>query len=192
MLIERKWAMPSAWTFTIKPIRELLEEEMTQGLWVDPFAGKFSPAAVRNDLNPHYGAEYHLDALDFLAKFANEGVDGILFDPPYSPRQVRECYDGISGNLHWDGKTTFWSRVKDECARILRPGGKALCFGWNSMGFGKNRGFKMLRVLLVPHGGNRNDTICTVEIKRLENLAQKTRKSEEPTDSKRIPNPKEV
>ena len=99
MLIERKWAMPSAWTFTIKPIRELLEEEMTQGLWVDPFAGKFSPAAVRNDLNPHYGAEYHLDALDFLAKFANESVDGILFDPPYSPRQVRECYDGISGNL---------------------------------------------------------------------------------------------
>lgn len=81
------------------------------------------------------------------------------------PRQVRECYDGIGGGLHWDGKTTFWSRAKDECARILRPGGKVLCFGWNSMGLGLNRGFEMRRVLLVPHGGNRNDTICTVEVK---------------------------
>ena len=165
MLIERRWAMPSPWTFTIKPIRELLEEEMTQGLWVDPFAGKFSPATVRNDFDPRNAAEYHLDALYFLAKFADESVDGILFDPPYSPRQVRKCYNGISGNLRWDGKTTFWSHAKNECARILHPGGKVLCFGWNSMGLGKKRGFEIRRVFLVPHDGSRNDTICTVEIK---------------------------
>ena len=61
---------------------------------------------------------------------------------------------------------TFWSRAKDECARILRPGGKALCFGWSSMGLGKMRGFEMKRILLVPHGGTRNDTICTVEVKK--------------------------
>ena len=59
----------------------------------------------------------------------------------------------------------YWSDCKNEIARILKPGGKAICFGWSSMGIGKNRGFEMKRILLVPHGGSRNDTICTVEIK---------------------------
>ena len=81
-------------------------------------------------------------------------------------RQVRECYDEIGGNLKWDGRTNFWSDIKNECGRILKPNGKIICFGWNSMGLGKNRGFEMTRVLLVPHGGNHNDTICTVEVKR--------------------------
>jgi len=31
MKTERVWAMPNKWTFTIKPIRELLEEEMVSG-----------------------------------------------------------------------------------------------------------------------------------------------------------------
>jgi hypothetical protein len=33
------------------------------------------------------------------------------------------------------------------------------------MGICKSRGFTMKRILLVPHGGAKNDTICTVEIK---------------------------
>jgi hypothetical protein len=33
------------------------------------------------------------------------------------------------------------------------------------MGMGKNRGFKIKRILLVPHGGAKNDTIVTVEVK---------------------------
>jgi len=33
------------------------------------------------------------------------------------------------------------------------------------MGIGKNRGFEMTRILLVPHGGSKNDTIVTVETK---------------------------
>lgn len=165
MHIERQWAMPNKWTFSIKPIRELLEEEMTGGIWLDPFAGMLSPATVRNDLNPSSPAEYHMDAMEFLRLFDDSSVDGILYDPPYSPRQVRECYDNISGDIKWDGRTTFWSDVKDECARVLRDGGKAICCGWNSMGLGKGRGFSMQRILLVPHGGSRNDTICTVETK---------------------------
>ena len=106
-----------------------------------------------------------MEALDFLSGFPDASVDGVLFDPPYSPRQIRECYDHIEGGKSWDGKATFWSQAKNECARILRIGGKALCFGWNSMGFGKKRSFNMQRILLVAHGGNHNDTICTVEIK---------------------------
>lgn len=166
MVIERVWATPNRWTFSIKPIRMLLEQEMTDGLWIDPFAGLHSPATVKNDLNPDTPAESHLDAIDFLKSFKDASVDGILFDPPYSPRQVRECYDGIAGGIQWDGRCTFWSHAKNECARVLRKDGKALCFGWNSMGLGIRRGFDMKRILLVPHGGSKNDTICTVEIKR--------------------------
>ena len=166
MRIERIWAMPNKWTFRIKPIAQLLKEEISDGLWIDPFAGEMSPAQITNDLNPERPTTYHMDALDFLKMFDDGSIDGILYDPPYSPRQVRECYDGIGGNLKWDGRTNFWSDTKNECGRILKPNGKIICFGWNSMGLGKNRGFEMTRILLVPHGGSRNDTICTVEVKR--------------------------
>jgi len=47
---KRFWAMPNKWTFTIKPIKELLAEEIN-GYWIDPFAGKNSPASLTNDLD---------------------------------------------------------------------------------------------------------------------------------------------
>lgn len=166
MKIERIWAMPNKWTFTIKPIAQLLKDEMNDGVWIDPFAGENSPAAITNDLNPDRPTAYHMDALEFLKMFPDNSIDGVLYDPPYSPRQVRECYDGIDGDIKWDGRTTFWSETKNEVARVLKHGGKAICFGWNSMGLGINRGFEMARVLMVPHGGTRNDTICTVEVKK--------------------------
>lgn len=56
--------------------------------------------------------------------------------------------------------------LKNESARILKTRGIAICFGWNSMGLGKNRKFMMEEVLLVPHGGSKNDTIVTVEVKQ--------------------------
>lgn len=52
MRMERIWAMPDKWTFAIKPIAQLLREEMGDGVWVDPFAGEKSPAAITNDMNP--------------------------------------------------------------------------------------------------------------------------------------------
>lgn len=166
MKIERIWAMPNKWTFTIKPIAQLLKDEMGGGVWIDPFAGENSPAAITNDLNPDRHTTYHMDAIEFLKIFPDGSVDGVLYDPPYSNRQVRECYDGIDGDIKWDGRTTFWSETKNEVSRVLKQGGKAICFGWNSMGIGINRGFDMTRVLMVPHGGAHNDTICTVEVKK--------------------------
>lgn len=166
IIIERKWAMPNKWTFTIKPIANLLMEEVNgNDMWLDLFAGEHSPAIITNDLNPERPTLYHMDALNFLRMFPDNSVDGVLYDPPYSARQVRECYDGIQGGLKWDGRTTFWSESKNEVARIVKPGGKVICFGWNSMGLGAKRGFTMNRILIVPHGGSRNDTICTVEVK---------------------------
>jgi hypothetical protein len=168
MIIERKWAMPNKWTFTIKPIKELLEREVNGGLWCDPFAGQNSPAQVTNDLNPKMVATHHMPALDFLKSLKTASFDGVLYDPPYSPRQVKECYDGIAiegWDKKWNGRTTFWSETLDECARILKPSGKLIAFGWTSGGGGMSRGFEMQHILLVPHGGRKNDTIVTVEIK---------------------------
>lgn len=54
----------------------------------------------------------------------------------------------------------------DEVARILRPGGYLLSFGWNSNGAGKRRGFEVTRVRPVHHGGgSAHDTICMEEVK---------------------------
>ena len=181
MLIERKWAMPNKNTFTIKPIYELLQEEIISGNWIDPFANNFDfyvfgndpflnpqfhVKFITNDLNPDFETDYHLDALDFLKQFDDSSLDGVLYDPPYSPRQVSECYKQFGRDVTMETtQASFWSRHKDEMARIVKVGGKALCFGWNSMGCGLNRGFTMERVLLVPHGGTHNDTIITVEVK---------------------------
>ena len=157
MKIQRIWAMPSRWTFTIKPIRELLKEEMTYGLWIDPFSGKNSPATIKNDLVEE--ADFNMDALAFLKGVESGKADGILYDQPYSITQARKY-----GHKQFSSMK-YWADCKNECARILKPGGKVICFGWNSMGLGKNRGFEMTRILLVAHGGSKNDTICTVENK---------------------------
>ncbi len=172
MKIERIWAMPNKNTFEIKPIKKLLEEEMTDGLWIDPFANKNKLATITNDLNPDFDTDYHLDALDFLRLFDSNSVDGVLYDPPFSPRQVSECYKNFGYNVTWDTtKASFWSNHKKEIARILKLGGKVISFGWNSGGIGKELGFEITRILLVPHGGWHNDTICTVEIKTVEQIS---------------------
>jgi len=53
----------------------------------------------------------------------------------------------------------------NEITRVLNPKGIVMCFGWNSSGVGIRRGMELIEVLLVPHGGSHNDTICTVERK---------------------------
>ena len=167
--MHRAWAMPHRSTFSIAPIAKIIAETVPLfGVgWVDPFAGWASPAETTNDLNPSTPADYHLTALDFLRMFEDESVDGVLFDPPYSPRQVSECYQEIGREVTADDtKATFWSDCKNEIARIVRPAGTVMCFGWNSNGIGKGRGFAIERVLTVAHGGHHNDTIVTVERKR--------------------------
>jgi len=158
--IERVWAMPNKWTFTIKPIKNLLSEEIKErSLWLDPFAGYNSPATYTNDIDPLTPAQSHIDALTWLKNRESECADGALFDPPYSITQAR-----MYGKKEF-ASMKYWADCKNEIALKIKPGGKVICFGWNSMGLGKNRGFDMARILLVPHGGSKNDTLVTVEIK---------------------------
>jgi len=164
--IERVWAMPNKNTFEIQPIEQLIKEELTEGKWLDPFANRNKLATITNDLNKSYDTDYHLDALDFLKLFETNSIDGILYDPPYSPRQVSECYNDVGYNVTWDTtKASFWGNHKREISRLVKIGGKVITFGWNSGGIGYKYGFEIKRILIVPHGGWHNDTICTVEVK---------------------------
>lgn len=167
MKIDRVWAMPNKHTFDIKPIRELIEEEMPKlGFSVDPFANKQKLASITNDLDPQYDTDYHLDALEFLKMFETESIDCVLFDPPYTPRQLSECYKRLGRSVTFqDTEASYWGNLKKEMSRIVKPGGKVISFGWNSGGVGKTNGFKITRIRLIPHGGVHNDTICVVEEK---------------------------
>lgn len=161
--------MPNHNTFSIKSIYELIESHIESGLWVDPFSrnSPFRNICITNDLDPSTEANCHMEALEFLKTFGDSSVDGVLFDPPYSPRQISECYKQIGREVHMrDTQSSFYGDRKKEVARIVKPNGKVLCFGWNSGGIGKSNGFDLVEVLLVAHGGAHNDTICTVEIKR--------------------------
>jgi len=165
--IEREWAMPNKATFSIKPIARFIEEEI-EGceVIIDPFARNAKIATVTNDLNPECDSDYHLDALDFLNNFEDASVDGVLYDPPYSPRQLKECYDGVGLSLSFEQTNAgYWSSLKKEIARILRPGGIALSFGWNTQGIGMSLGFNKQRILMVAHGGMHNDTLCVSEVR---------------------------
>lgn len=167
IIVCRVWAMPNAETFKIKPIAELLRRYIkSTDIVIDPFANGSKIATITNNLNPDYDTDYHVDALDFLKMFADASVDVVLYDPPYSPRQVSECYKGVGREVTFIDTSGAWRRKHlDEIQRILKPGGMVFCFGWNSNGVGKKRGFKMIELLLVAHGGSHNDTICTVEVK---------------------------
>lgn len=170
MRITKVFAMPSRWTFTIKPISQLLNKYVGDGEgWIDPFAGDNSPAENTNDLNPKSKSKTNMHALNFV-KMIPGSFKGVLFDPPYSPRQIKECYNGIG--LSSSGKDTQgFSNVKREVSKKIIHNGLAICFGWNSNGFGKVLGFEMIEILIVSHGGNHNDTIVTVERKFLNDYA---------------------
>ena len=99
--INREWAMPNSNTFSIKPIKELIERYLN-GTIIDPFANQNRLATITNDLNPQYDTDYHMDATEFLKMFENNSVDTVLYDPPY-------CYDGETEIFTKNG----WKNIKE-------------------------------------------------------------------------------
>lgn len=163
LLVSKKWAMPNKHTFTIKPIRELIERHKA-GLIVDPFANQCRIAEITNDLDPQYDTTYNMDALVFLRTLDSNSVDTMLFDPPYSPRQVSESYKKLAMAVNMQTtQSSFWTKLKHEIARVMKGGGKVITCAWNSGGIGKSNGFKQIEILIVAHGGWHNDTIITIE-----------------------------
>jgi hypothetical protein len=178
MKINRIWAMPSKNTFTIKPINKLIsgiiqeirvKRVLIGSRIIDPFAGN-SPfnneIDYSNDLDSSKNVTHNMDALEFIKRFDDSSVDCILFDPPYSPRQISEHYKKHKKTVNMQTtQASFWTNLKKEISRIMRKDGTVITCGWNSGGIGKTNGFKIEEILLVPHGGWHNDTIVTVERK---------------------------
>lgn len=163
--IERVWNMANKNTFSIKAVQELIHT-YAFGLIIDPFANDSNLATITNDLDTQYDTDYHMDALDFLKMFADQSVDTILYDPPYSPRQVSESYKKLGRTVNI--KTTqssYWGNQKKEISRVIKHGGIVISCSWNSGGIGKKYGFETQRILLIAHGGWHNDTIVVVEKK---------------------------
>ncbi len=164
--MSRVWAMPSADTFDVPPIAGFVQKYLLRSyVSVDPFARNKRWATYTNDLNPDTAAAEHMDAEDFLRKCRNVCPDLVIFDPPYSPGQVSEVYQKVGEKRDGSGGRNgeLYARVRSAIREISIPETIVLSFGWNSAGMGK--GWELLELLLVCHGGAHNDTICMAERK---------------------------
>lgn len=166
--------MPNKNTFQVKPIREFVSRYLKDSqLSVDPFARNANLATFTNDINPKTSAQYHLHALDFLNMLIEKNVktDLVIFDPPYSPHQTKECYSGFGINMKYEDDARHgWSKTRKAISKLVKPDGIVLSFGWNTVGIGKKQGFKQIEIGLVSHGIGHNDTICLAEIKKNQQL----------------------
>jgi len=169
VLWRREWAMANGDTFTVPTIGDMVKRYLkTSKVSVDPFARNKRWATHTNDLNPATEAEHHMDSIAFLEMLVAKGTmaDLVIFDPPYSPRQIKECYDSIGLKMGaLDAMRTNWMRERNLIAQMQQPGDVVLSFGWNSMGMGKKRGYEIIEGLMVCHGVGHNDTLCMAERK---------------------------
>lgn len=152
-------------TFSIKPIRDLLYKYITpSSISIDPFCGESLLATYRNDL-----AKSGKRANEWLDELIGHGViaDVVLLDPPYSPRQIKEAYNGvgIQCSMTDTQNAKLYADARERLDKLLKRSGIAISFGWNTTGFGKKYGYEALEILVVNHGAAHNDTLVKVEYK---------------------------
>ncbi len=164
MKITRTFARANHLTFSIPPIKGLLERYVGNGVgWADPFARDSKVAELTNDIDTNTSAKFHLEALEFCNKIEGK-LDGVLFDPPYSYRQISDHYKSVGLKATGlDTSYNFYRRVQVPLAGKIKSGGIAISFGWNTNGFGKKLGFEIIEIMIVAHGLHHNDTLVTVE-----------------------------
>lgn len=165
-LFTRHWSMPNSETFSVPVIGQFVREYLSKAsVSVDPFARDKRWATYTNDINPNTRADSHKDARVFLNDLIDRGVvaDLILFDPPYSPRQIAECYReaGITPGMKDTQNSVLMSECRSLFKQLASPDCVVLSFGWNSVGMGA--GWTTEQIMLVCHGGSHNDTICMAE-----------------------------
>ena len=62
-------------------------------------------------------------------------ADMVLYDPPYSPRQVSESYKRLGRSVNMQTtQSSYWARQKNEIARITKKGRVVITCAWNSGG----------------------------------------------------------
>lgn len=168
--------MPSRHTFSVKPIGDFVRRYLAESrISIDPFCGEKRWATHCNDLERD-----RVDAEEFLKMLAVQPVhdagkfgkfnlkgkaDLLIFDPPYSPRQIAECYKsvGLEVGMKETQSALLYKRVRDASMPLLSADATVLSFGWSTVGMGSGRGFEILEIMLCCHGGAHNDTICLAE-----------------------------
>lgn len=163
-LITRKWIMPNHDTFSMKPLKELFEK-YKKGVTVDPFARNCELCEYTNDLNKNTKAKYHMKSDEFLK--SAYPMNTVIFDPPYSLRQVKECYDNYgTGFTHKDSQNAIrWTVERDLISSKQNTGDIVISCGWSTTAMGKKRGYEIVEILILSHGAAHNDTLITVERK---------------------------
>src|SRR5208282_1204071 len=163
--------MPNRATFSMAPVADFVSRYATDRTTTfDPFARNETRwADYTNDLSPESRAGLHLDAEEACVFWQDLDLKAtcVLFDPPYSPRQISEVYNsvGIKCGMEETQNGKLYKRVRDAIDPLVIEGGYVLSFGWNSSGMGIKRGYELVEILLVAHGGAHNDTICLAERK---------------------------
>ena len=123
MKINREWAMPNSKTFKVKPIKELIKRYVKNSdLVIDPFANEYSikneiicKKYISNDIDTSFDTDYHLEAQEFMKLFDDNSVDVILFDPPYSSRQISECYKKLNKTVTMnDTNSGYFTKFKKQ------------------------------------------------------------------------------
>lgn len=157
--ILKEKSSPRALFTDILPLKSLLTSniESNPGLWICPYNNlSLEGVIVNQDKDPE----------DFLKSFEPESVNGVIYIPPFSTKQVSEFLTKRGKTVsRWDTSPLFWSVQKDIISKILKPNGVCITVAWNSSGLGSSRGFKQEEILLLSLGGLHNDNIITVERK---------------------------
>jgi hypothetical protein len=160
--------MPTPDTFDIPEIRGFVQKYLTKSKCsIDPFARNKRWATWTNDINPLTAAKEHLEARRFLRQLElnNVQADLVIFDPPYSPRQIKEHYAaaGMLTNQEDTQNAKLYAECRDYFRKLTTPDAVVLSFGWNSSGMGK--GWEIIELILICHGAAHSDTICLAERK---------------------------
>ena len=158
--ITRVAAQATGDTTSIPYISSIIDKYISEPS-IDPFARNSQLCKVTNDMNPETNAMFNMEAEAFLQQYEDESFSFAIFDPPYSPRQIKELYDGIGLKLTQEQtQSTQWSIWGEQVGRILNVNGVCVKLSWNSCRPFKNA--RLLEMMCVCHGGMHNDTIITV------------------------------
>jgi hypothetical protein len=162
-------------------IRRILDKEIDRMMWrtkgegvaIDGFARDSFvndlDCFITNDLNPEMKCDFNLEWKDFAYTIQERGYqpDLVFFDPPYSLRQVKDCYDGIGKNLELWQTQNMWGVGKDAIASCMPVGSRVVSLGWTTSGFGRHRGFEKVAIYVFEMGGSedRYSLLLTIEEK---------------------------
>jgi len=140
--MSRVWSVPNIQTFSIPFIKKLIKKYRT-GKVLDLFIFPFDE-----------------DVLIKLEKIKTESIDVLLYDPPYSSNMAKTLYDNKGKNIFGN---YYHKNLRLEASRVLKPGGIVIKFGWDSTRLNNN--LEIIEVILISHGGQHHDTICTIQRK---------------------------